>query len=79
MVLGYQGCKRYSNNVNRSGATPVGSSSALSTSGCDGYPALLMDSSGEIGDTNATYAEGNGTAWLIFAYYVRFLAYWKGG
>lgn len=31
---------------------------------------LLMDSSGEIGDANATYAEGSGTAQLVFEYEV---------
>lgn len=35
---------------------------------CEGLPVLRLDSSGENGDKNATYARGNGTAELVFEY-----------
>lgn len=62
-------------NDNRSTSASSTSSNVSSGAGvlvaCDDVlPTLLMDSSGELGDRNATYAEGNGTTQLIFAYEV---------
>lgn len=68
-VHGYAECNGSSN-------FGTGSNSVVEyTSACDGLPALLIDASGELGDKNATYAGGNGTTQLVFAYE----ANWWGG
>lgn len=68
---GYAGCK---DSVGGTLASRTASSGGFDAKvvTCEDFPRLVMDSSGGLGDVNATYAWGNETKRLVFKFEVRF-------